>query len=283
MKRLLKQYRFFVRGFFVISLLLFGMSILTLTNTNFSISSHDFQVSFSLRRHDPIRILCNSDFGPEGYNFPGTGTVEEPYLIAGYNITITTSSGISISHTTKYFIVRDCYVNTNYSGIIFNNVADGTATVFNNICDNNYVGIYIENSDSCIVTYNLLEENEIYGVFLDPDSDNNTIHNNNFVDNNLGGFIGGFSQACDHGTTNVWYDTETFEGNVWSDWSGVGSYVIDGLAGASDLYPLNEFLNPPTVGPSNSINMEILVMILGLSLIPMSLITMKRLRTNLRE
>jgi len=282
MKSLSNQSKAFVRGLFCISLILLGVSILQIINTKSTINSHDLQVSFSLTPHDPISILCDSDFGPDGYNFPGFGTVDEPYLIAGYNITITLASGIHISDTTKYFIVRNCYVNTNYSGIYIDDVADGTATVFNNnLCNNNNVGIYLENSDYCVITYNLLEENEIYGVFLDSDSDDNIIHHNNFVDNNPGGIFCGFSQACDHGTSNTWYDTETHEGNFWSNWSGIGSYVVAGMAGASDPYPQDKFLNPPVFSePSNNTDMQILVVILCLAIIPVSMITRKRLKNR---
>ncbi len=113
----------------------------------------------------------------------------------------------------------------------------GSSTVINNICNkNNCYGIYIRYSGFCVVTYNLLQENEEYGVYLGYGPDNNLIHHNTFVDNNLGGT----SQACDDCTNNYWYDSETQEGNYWSDWSGEGSYSIDGDAGSVDPYPLDE-------------------------------------------
>lgn len=282
MKRLSCESRNIIRGFLYISIMLLGLSILPIMNTKSASSSHDFQVSFSFTPHESIRILCDSDFGPSKYNFPGSGTEKDPYGISGYNITTTLASGISISDTTKFFIIRYCHINTNYSGILIDDVADGTATVFNNnLCNNNMVGIYLENSDYCVITYNLLEENEIYGIFLDPDSDDNIIHHNNFVYNNLGGIFGSFSQACDHGTSNTWYDTETHEGNFWSNWSGIGSYVVAGMASASDSHPLDEFSNPPVfLESSNNTDMQILVIILSLAIVPLSLMTRKRLKNK---
>lgn len=214
-------------------------------NTKSASSSHEYQDSFSLIPHEPIRILCDSDFGSSKYNFPGSGTEKDPYLITGYRISTTITSGIYITDTTKYFIVYNCYVNTNYSGIYIDHVADGTATILNNNCNDNRIGIFLENSDFCVVTYNLLEEDEWFGVFLDSDCDENIIHHNNFVANNLGCVFDIASQACDHGTANIWYDTETLEGNYWDSWSGTGSYSIGGESGASDPFPQNELLSPP--------------------------------------
>ncbi|MBA7542083.1 hypothetical protein ES705_34399 [subsurface metagenome] len=422
-------------------------------------SEGDLSLS-SLTPHDPIYITYDSNF--TDYGFLGTGTAEDPYVIEGYNITTTDSKGIYISSTTKYFTVQNCYIDAEEYGIYIRNVADGTATVFNNTCCNNYnrgislsssasstvvnntcsnnnygiiffssdsstvanntfsncglviseysidaylsytiennqvngkklgfytnldsttinesiygqlilvdctnvtvrdqiisnttiglflysctysniinntcsnngkgiwlgsfnrltltnntcnnntcnnnsyYGIYLDHSgssnvanntcnnnnrqgiylrfsdssnvvnntcnnnnrgisleysdssnvvnntcnnnnnrgislwysDFCVVTYNFLQENEGYGVYLIY-SDNTTIHHNTFVDNNLGGT----SQALDAGVNNTWYDSATLEGNYWSDWSGEGSYSIDGSANSVDLYPFGE-------------------------------------------
>jgi len=104
------------------------------------------------------------------------------------------------------------------------------------MCINNYWGILFHHSIYCAIINNLLQENEGYGLELIYDSHNNNIHHNAFVDNNLGGT----SQAYDDCNTNYWYDSATQEGNYWSDWSGTGSYSIDGDADSVDLYPLDE-------------------------------------------
>ncbi len=319
-----------------------------------------------------------SDIGLEA--FPGSGTAEDPYVIEGYSIITTNSRGIRITGTTKYFTVRNCYVDAKDYGIYIENVADGTVTVINNscwgnnnwgiaihyssnftvannTCNNNYggigfyetssvtvinntcnnneygfniyesssttvinntcnnngesividssgsltvanntcsnsnfgikisfsviatvanntcynnydYGIWLWDSDSCNITYNLLQENVEHGVYLDSDSDNNLIHHNIFVDNNLGGTSQAFDDCTNnywydtttlegnywYDTTtlegNYWYDTTTLEGNYWSDWSGTGSYSIDGHAGAFDLYPFDEpvvEVDPPLI------------------------------------
>ena len=162
--------------------------------------------------------------------------------------------GIYISGTTKYFFIRNCYVDAEEYGIYIYNVADGTETVINNTCNNNnihgikiefsgsstvanntcsnngygialafsgsttvanntcsnnYRGIYFYYSDFCAVTYNLLQGNEGYGVYLGDYSDNNLILHNTFVDN----YLVGKSQAYNSGKSNKWYDSEAKEGN----------------------------------------------------------------------
>ncbi len=300
------------------------------SSINITLSITDDQIRnpslLALTPHEAIEIISDDNF--TDYGFPGTGIETDPYIIEGYNISTTESKGISIEHTTKYFIIRNCYVDALDCGIYIDNAADGTATVTNstscnndycgiylkssanstftnntcnnnsdgiklvyssnstvtdntcnnnrgrsgifignsrsstvanntcsnnnyegialyssgsstvtsNTCNNNTHGIYISDSEFCYITYNLLQENEDYGVYLRYNSENNLIHHNTFVDNNLGGT----SQAYDDGINNTWYDTATQEGNYWSDWSGTGAYSIDGSADAVDLYPLGE-------------------------------------------
>ena len=121
----------------------------------------------------------------------------------------------------------------------------GSSVVANNTFNNNNRGFFLYDSDFCNITYNLLQVNVEYGIWIYSNCDNNIIHQNNFVDN----YLGGTSQASDAGTNNYWFDTATLKGNYWSDWSGIGPYSIDGAAGASDLYPLDEPVdfNPPQI------------------------------------
>ncbi len=130
--------------------------------------------------------------------------------------------------------VRDQILNNATIGLFLHSCK--YSVIINNTCNNNDWGIYLCSSYSCVVTYNLLQENIYIGVCLNLDSDNNLIHHNTFVDNNLGGT----SQAWDGGANNTWYDTATQEGNYWSDWSGIGTYSIDGHVNSVDLYPLEE-------------------------------------------
>ena len=121
--------------------------------------------------------------------------------------------------------------------------SDDVIFIQNNCSLNLNDGIDLSYSDSCLIYNNSLTANIAYGVFLNSNSDMNTIHHNKFIENN----IGGSSQAWDEGFSNAWFDISTSEGNFWSDWSEVGPYEIDGSANSVDLYPLDIYGNPPSV------------------------------------
>jgi hypothetical protein len=46
------------------------------------------------------------------------------------------------------------------------------------------------------------------------------------------------SQGFDEGNNNTWYDASTEEGNLWNDYTGSGTYAIDGPANSIDPYPI---------------------------------------------
>ena len=167
------------------------------------------------------------------------------------------SYGIRFGNS-DYSTVANNTCNSNGYGGIALSYSD-SLTVANNTCNNNDCGISLRYSDFCVVTYNLLQENVGYGIRLYSSSDDNFIHHNIFVDNNLGGY----SQARDDCANNYWYDPETLEVNYWSDWLGIGSYYIDGEAYSIDLYPLGE----PVVAEYP----QIVLLTLLLSIVPLLL------------
>ncbi|MHA2075177.1 MAG: NosD domain-containing protein, partial [Candidatus Hodarchaeales archaeon] len=108
-----------------------------------------------------------------------------------------------------------------------------SSKISHNICNNNSLsGIFLDYSDYNSIVWNTLIGNGDYGISIDLNSDNNTIHHNSFVANTQHE-----SQAYDDGMNNQWYDETLLEGNRWSDYSGTDSYLIAGSAGASDPYP----------------------------------------------
>ncbi|MHA1347699.1 MAG: right-handed parallel beta-helix repeat-containing protein [Candidatus Heimdallarchaeaceae archaeon] len=157
-------------------------------------------------------------------------------------------------------IINNNSANNNYMGIwcesakssfITNNTCNGNAnvgiivpqstmsTITENTCNYNNKGIYLYYSSSFIlITYNLLKENVEYGVYIGSDSQNNLIHHNSFIDNNLSGT----SQAYDSGINNTWYEKETLEGNYWTDLENNSFYKIDGETKNKDKCPLDENL-----------------------------------------
>ena len=116
----------------------------------------------------------------------------------------------------------------------------------NNTVRNNNLGIVLKTTNAtfptvnCSVMFNLIENNTGYGVTIPAFYENrwtkeNSIHHNTFANNNPDGK----KQALDDGIGNEWDDGEN-TGNYWSDWWGIGSYNIRGLAKSKDNYPLND-------------------------------------------
>ncbi|GAI55750.1 unnamed protein product, partial [marine sediment metagenome] len=152
-----------------------GIQIIEKSERNLSLSS--------LIPHDPISITSDNDFEV----FPGTGTIEDPYIIEGYNIT-TEYAGIYIRGTTKYFVISNCYIDAGDYGIYIWNIANGTATVINNTCNNNKYGIWFDSSGNSTIANNTCSNNDGYGIYL-YFSGSSTITNNTCSNNKYGIYI----------------------------------------------------------------------------------------------
>ncbi|MBY9001784.1 MAG: right-handed parallel beta-helix repeat-containing protein, partial [Candidatus Heimdallarchaeota archaeon] len=145
-------------------------------------------------------------------------------------------------------------------------------TIKNNTCINsNHWGIYLQSSDTCLLTYNLIQNSAEHGIYLNANSYDNVVHHNTFASNNLGGN----SQGYDAGTNNIWFDTITLEGNWWSDWAGVSSYPLDGEANNNDPFPdgpivISEF--------SAGIHLIFLLSVSSVVVVTLSIITKNRLK-----
>ena len=144
-------------------------------------------------------------------------------------------SGISLWQSENSILENNICKNNSIYGIY--NLNSNKTEIKNNQCIRNNEGITLSGSNDCEITYNLLEENEEYGIDLFNQSDNNLIYYNSFRENNLAGM----SQAFDEGTGNIWYEDIAMEGNFWSDYVGTSdNYTIAGSANSVDLYPLDE-------------------------------------------
>ena len=180
--------------------------------------------------------VCNNnysrgDYGINLYYSDGATVTDNTCTNNEYGIQLSSSDGATVANNT---------CTNNGDGIRLGSLdypsSDG-ATVTDNTCTNNTNGIELY-YDFCYITYNLIQENEEYGVIIKGDSKDNIIHHNTFINNNLGGT----SQASDWGVNNTWYEKEIKEGNYWSEWDSKKPYLIDGDANSTDPYPLNENL-----------------------------------------
>ena len=128
-----------------------------------------------------------------------TGTLSEPwcsfengmYVIENVTIDATGSNrgyGILINNSiNEKFVIRNCMIiNARHSfwdsGIILENTHNGT--IFNNNCSENYQGIYLTNSVWNNVTENIVNDNNVNGIYLDGNCHNNNVTGNT-VTNNL--------------------------------------------------------------------------------------------------
>ncbi len=144
--------------------------------------------------------------------------------------------------------------NTSY-GYIFNNTLQNNAplyefegrgfrlwdclnlTICNNTIDHVHLGALVYHTSFSVFKFNLFQDCEEYGLLLPIECYLNVVYLNAFIDN----YLGGISQAYDGWieNTNTWYDAVNLLGNFWSDYLGVGNYIIDGDAGSVDMYPLS--------------------------------------------
>ena len=200
-------------------LLVISITCLVLTSFNLQIEGgntsikqdqiRDFAI-LSLTPHASFVIDSDADFIT--YSLPGTGIVTDPYVIDGYNITTTDAIGIHISDTTKYFVIRNCYIDAVDYGISLYYVDYGTATIVNNTCNNNYRGgIDLYYSGGSTIVNNTCND-DLWGGIIFANSGGSTVVNNT-CNNDLSGIQLRYSNGC------------TITNNTLSN-DGYGIYLI---------------------------------------------------------
>ncbi len=191
--------------------------------------------------------------------------------VYSYAISLMYSNNSILTQNTIYQYGLGIYSWYSFTSMILNNDLIenqyGVGIIFssNNIIKDNYVyhnsgyGIVLLAVDETKVLNNQILENEIIGILLDYEANQNTLYLNFFTGNGL--------NAKDNGTLNEW-DNGTI-GNSWDDYSGedlnddgIGDtpYLIEGLAGSYDDYPIfddgpNDSI-PPIISVNTPINGE---------------------------
>lgn len=119
-------------------------------------------------------------------------------------------------------------------------------TVLNNRLFNSLVGIYMPNSESCIITLNRIYSNT-FGIFIADGTQSNDILQNK-VGWNIGsdGGVVMTRNAYDSGIDNYW------DGNLWSDYKALQEpYWISGPADSQDNNPSSLYdWSPPNITAS---------------------------------
>lgn len=148
--------------------------------------------------HRPIRILGDGGFVAANGVLHGSGTADDPYVIAAVEIDAAGHEyGIAIEHTTAYFVIRDCKVHGanssrdgragRGSGIYLSDVVNGrienckisgneerglalydasNIVISDNEITENGRGIYLEDAPHNEISANTLEGNLRFGVYL---------------------------------------------------------------------------------------------------------------------
>ena len=147
--------------------------------SNIALIRNIYQGSSSYMKHAPIYIDDNADFATVASS--GNGTLNNPYLIDGYNITNSTTTLMHIQDTSAYFQISNNLINgitSTHDAILLHNVMHGT--IINNIIQNCHQGIHLQLSS---VNNSVLGNTVLYsyehGINIEEYSCGNTVSNNN--------------------------------------------------------------------------------------------------------
>ena len=213
-------------------------------------------------------ILIDNDFYKRNIGlFGGSGlflNYSNNIIVSGNNIA-QKGTGILLYYSDNNTISKNLLAT---NGVLLFESKNNTISENEIFFSYNGGGIYLGSSTSNTIIRNVVYEND-YGIWMELDSDNNTISENSINDNSLTGiflnisignhiFLNCFSNtlnANDDGSANHW-DNGTM-GNYWADYAGsdangdgIGDipYNITGSAGSQDNFPLMNCPSPTEGG-----------------------------------
>lgn len=147
----------------------------------------------------------------------------------GHGIRALDSEGIQILDNSIY--------NNSGNGIL---AESDLATIEGNLIHNNEGhGVMIDGASRVEVKNNDIFWNEKYGVYM-TNAALCDIYGNRVAKNRQGE---AYDDQTQEGLWNAW-DDRISTGNSWGDYSGTGTYLIDGPAGAVDNYPEQQVSTP---------------------------------------
>ncbi|NHJ39280.1 MAG: hypothetical protein FK731_04545 [Asgard group archaeon] len=241
-----KQNLILLFSFFIISLLSISTITCSLRTDTFCMEENNMYFTTRIEMldnyiiHTPILVDSNDDFITLGCE--GNGSITDPYIIDGLNITQTgMNAAIKIQDTTAYFVINCCLILTEYIGIYLDHVSDGTGFVINNICISSTGdggGIDLSSSSGCSIISNECS-NFMQGIHFNHGSDN-IVYGNFIYDNNYQGINIRYSNSNiitfntiqdseQHGLVFVGSSSNNLAShNIFINNSKVEIYTIDG-------------------------------------------------------
>ena len=199
--------------------------------------------------HGVISIHGDAEFTAANGVMGGSGTAEDPYVIADWLIDVSEgySYGIGVFNTTMPFVIRRVHVlggpitgSATYEGIYLTNVANGRIEgseisnyIFHDVhieysrdivVDGNTmnaqdigdIGISVESSDRVTIVNNEISNGSSYGIQL-PGTTGSVVYHNSLMYNSSFAFL----QAADNSAANAWDAGYPAGGNYWTDYHGV--------------------------------------------------------------
>lgn len=195
------------------------MTLISVYSVNFqSFTIYDKEIveknNFSIKTLvNSDSIIIYSDIDLLEYNFPGNGTLEDPFRIENLSIQ-NENYGIYINNPNHYFVIQNCFIDScTYGGIVLrkifspygnitNNVISNSEQgngislqecsgllVKNNTCSYNINGINVKLTENCSIFDNNCSRNFNNGINVELDSPNCTYTNNFLSDNEEFGFL----------------------------------------------------------------------------------------------
>lgn len=149
------------------------ISVILICLIAFSITAYfvvDFLIEVLKPYENGLEIRSDADF--INLNLPGTGTEEDPYIIANYEFS-EKLVGIQIINTTKHFIITNCTITKFFTGIEIQDVSFGTCEISNNSITNGwwpetgpYHGIKVNSTDGVVISENTIRNAGLIGIVI---------------------------------------------------------------------------------------------------------------------
>jgi len=176
-----------------------------------------------------------------GLSESSNNTISEN-VITNNSLLMRGGSGIGLSLSSNNVLSGNNIIANNWWGI--NPGSSNNNTIFGNNIRNNNVGINSASSDFNVISGNNIIDNVYSGIYLESSS-NNTFQHNNLINNTNQAVV----DEPDY--PNSWDDG--FEGNYWSDYTGV-DLDNDGIGDTEHVINANNTDNYPLMGMFHCFN-----------------------------